>query len=135
MSFVPSFKLYASDGVTLLYTFVAVQSTNAPQAPKKSNVVEGIRGKGCIVIPGADSSWDLEISGIFMAADYSALDTLMASLESTVVLFTNYILIFDKTISTSYTYNVQRVLPIEFSSNGNRTNYQEYRVILKVGAW
>jgi hypothetical protein len=135
MEFVPTFKLYASDGTTLVYTFVAVQSTNAPQIPKKSTVVEGIRGTGCIVIPGSTSSWDLEISGIFMAANYSALVVLMDDLESKIVQFTNYILVIDKTISTSYTYNVKRILPIDFSTNGNRTNYQEYKIIFKAGAF
>jgi hypothetical protein len=135
MAFVPSMKLYASDGVTLLYTFVAVQSTNIPQYPRKSTVVEGIRGQGCIVIPGSSGSWDIEIGGVFMAADYSALVVLMDALESTVAMFTNYILIFDKTISTSYTYNVKRILPIEFPNNGNRTNYQEYKMVLKANAW
>jgi hypothetical protein len=111
-----------------------VQSINAPQTVNKSNVVEGIRGQGCIVIPGSTASWDLEIKGILLAADYSSLDALIASLESSVAMFTNYVLKFDKTISTTYSYNVQRIEPIQYPES-LRTNYQEYTVRLKANAW
>lgn len=134
MTFIPQIKLYASDGTTLIYTFVAVQSINAPQTVNKSNIVEGIRGQGCIIIPGSTASWDLEIKGILMAANYSALDALIASLESTIVMFTNYVLKFDKTISTTYSYNVQRIEPIQYPES-LRTNNQEYIIKLKANAW
>jgi hypothetical protein len=134
MTWVPHFKLYASDGYTLVYTFVAVQYTNAPQTINKKTVVEGIRGQGCIVVPGSTSSWDLEIRGILLANDYQALTALIDTLESTVVMFTNYILIFDKTPATSYSYNVQRIEPIVYPES-LRTNYQEYQIKLRVGAW
>jgi len=134
MPIVPKIKLYASDGVTLVYTFPAVQSINAPKVIKKNVVVEGIRGQGCVVIPGSSSSWDLEISGIFLAENYSDLTALIDALETAVVMFTNYILVFDKTIATSYTYNVQRIEPIEYPQSF-RVNFQDYIVRLKVGAW
>jgi len=134
MAFVPHFKLYASDGNTLLYTFIAVQSTNAPQTVKKSTTVEGIRGQGCIVIPGSDSSWTLEINGVLLADNYTALTVLIDALEGALVMFTNYIIIFNKSINTSYTYNVQRTEPISYPAS-LRTDYQEYQVKLKVGAW
>ena len=134
MAFVPHVKLYASDGVTLVYTFLAVQTINAPQTVNKSTIVEGIRGQGCIVIPGSSASWDLIISGILLAEGYAAVDTLIASLESTIVMFTPYILIFEKTISTSYSYNVMRIDPIEYGPSF-RINDQSYTVKLRVGAW
>jgi len=134
MAFIPRFKLYASDGTTLLYTFIAVQYTNIPNSIKKNTVIEGIRGNGCIIIPGSNASWDIEIRGILLADDYSTLTDLIDSLESTVVLCTNYVLKFDKDISETYNYNVQRIEPIEYSES-LRTNYQEYTVRLKANAW
>jgi hypothetical protein len=134
MAFVPHVKLYASDGTTPVYTFLAVQYINAPQTANKSTIVEGIRGQGCIVIPGSVSSWDLLISGILLAEGYAAIDTLVASLESAIVTFTPYILIFEKTISTSYTYNVMRIEPIDYPQSF-RVNDQPYNVKLKVNAW
>jgi hypothetical protein len=134
MSFIPKIELYQSNGTTLQYTFPVVQSINAPQTISKNVVVEGIRGQGCIIIPGSSSSWDLEIRGIFLAADYSAVTALIDDIETDIVLFTNYVLKFEKTISTSYTYNVQRIEPIQYP-NSMRVNFQDYIVKLKVGAW
>ena len=130
----PHFKLYASDGTTLIYTFIAVQYTNAPQTINKKTIVEGIRGQGCIIVPGSTSSWDLEIRGVLLAVDYTALTALIDTLESTIVMFTNYVLEFDKSISTSYTYNIQRIEPIVYPES-LRINYQEYSIKFKVGAW
>lgn len=134
MSVIPQFKLYASDGVTLVYTFPAVFFTNAPQTTNKKTIVEGIRGQGCIVIPGSTGSWDLELRGVLTAANYEALTTLIDSLESTVVMFTNYVLKFDKTISTTYSYNVKKIEPIEYPES-LRTNYQEYVIKFKTNSW
>jgi hypothetical protein len=136
MVWAPKFRLYAVDGITLIYTFPIVQYTNAPQTVNKKTVIEGIRGQGCIVVPGAESSWDLEIHGVLLIPnyDYTALATLIDTLETSVVMFTNYILVFDKSPSTAYTYNVQRLEPIEYNES-LRTNYQEYRIKLRVGAW
>lgn len=134
MSFVPHIKLFASDGTTPVYQFVAVQSINAPQSVSKSTIVEGIRGQGCIVIPGSTGSWDVEIKGILMGDGYEAVDTLIAAMESTIVMFTNYVLHVEKTIATNYSYNVQRIVPIEYPAS-LRTNYQEYVCKLKVSAW
>lgn len=134
MTFVPHVKLYASDGVTLVYTFPAVQYINVPHTSNKNTIVEGIRGQGCIVIPGSSASWDLEIQGVLLANGYAAVDSLIATLESTIVMFTNYILVFDKTIATSYTYNVQRIEPIEYPQSF-RINFQEYTIRFKADSW
>jgi len=134
MAFIPKIELYQSNGTTLQYLFPAVQSINAPQTIKKSTVIEGIRGQGCIVIPGSTASWDLEIHGIFLAADYSAVTALIDDMETDIVLFTNYVLKFEKTISTSYSYNVQRIEPIQYPVS-MRVNFQDYIVKLKCNSW
>ena len=81
-TFVPKFKLYNTDGITLIYTFPLVQTTNAPKPTKKSVVIEGIRGQGCIIIPGSDASWDLTINGIFMDEDYEAITARMEEINN-----------------------------------------------------
>ena len=134
MAFLPKIKLYASDGVTLAYTFPVVQSINAPQTISKNVVIEGMRGQGCVVIPGSSASWDLVIAGIFLADDYSAITALIDAIEAAVPVFTNFILIFEKTISTSYSYHVKRIESIEYPES-LRVNAQEYIVRLKVNSW
>lgn len=134
MSFVPTFKLYASDGVTLVYTFPVVQATNAPQSLKKGTVIEGMRGKGCLIIPGGDSSWDLVIRGVFLADNYTDLTSLINTLETSVVTNTKYVLKIEKSVSTSFDYNVQRIEAIDYPES-LRTDYQEYVIRLKVNSW
>lgn len=134
MSFIPRFKLYASNGSTLLYTFIAVQSTNAPQTPTKNTVISGMRGQGCIVIPGAAAEWDLTFNGILLAENYEALVVLMDALESALLLNTKYVLKVEKTSVTSYSYNVMRIVPIEYPES-LRNNFQEYQVTLKANSW
>lgn len=132
--FIPSFKLYASDGITLIYTFPLVQYTNAPQSIKKSTVVESIRGVGGIIIPGSDSVWDLIIRFILTDENYTDLTTKIATLETTIGLHTAYVLKFDKSISTTYSYNVKRIDPIEYAES-MRVYDQEVTIKFKVNTW
>lgn len=134
-SFIPRFKLYDSTGLNLIYQFIAVQATNAPQSVKKTVEIKGQRGKGGLIIDGGDDWWDLYIEGIIMAVDgYEDLIVSIDALESAVVLNTPYILKIDKTVSTYYEYKVKRIEPITYSDN-LRTDSQEYRIILKVNSW
>jgi len=134
MPFIPSVKLYQSDGLTLVYTFPLVQSTNVPQTISKNTVVEAPRGVGCIIIPGSTSSWDLIIKGILADEDYSSVTAKIDALETAIVLFTPYVIKIDKTISTTYSYNVKRIEPIQYPEN-LRFADQEYLVTLKTNAW
>jgi hypothetical protein len=132
--FVPHFKLYASNGTTLLYTFLCVQATNIPQTTIKKTVIEGIRGIGGIVIGGSESSWNIIIKGIIIDINYDNITTKIDAMESALQLNTPYILVFDKTISTSYQYNVKRIEPITYADS-LRTSGQEYTVTLLANSW
>ena len=134
MAVLPKFRLYESDGVTLRHTFPAVVYTNAPQSIEKSVVIEGQRGDGCIVIPGGESSWDLQMRGTLTADDYDAIVVAMDALESAVQLNTKYVLKLDKTDSTTYSWNVIRIEPINYPES-LRLNYQKYEITLKANAW
>lgn len=138
MTFVPKFNLYANDGVSLLYTFIAVQETNAPQSPMRYIEIEGQRGTGSLILEGGTKSWDLYIKGILYITNntqgYSDLIGLVDALESTVALNTEYYLKIDKTGSTTYSYKVKRLEPIEYTPN-LRTDYIEYNVKLRVNSW
>lgn len=134
MAFVPHIRLYQSDGNTLQYTFLVVQATNMPQSVKKNAVIEAKRGNGAIVIPGSDASWEIVIRSILAGADYEAVDTKIATLESAIVLHTPYVLKFDKTISTTYSYNVKRIVPIEYPDS-LRIYDQEAIIKFLANAW
>ncbi len=135
MSFVPTFKLWNSAGDTLLYTFPVVQFTNAPHgADSRSVVIEGVRGKGAIIIDGGASAWDLILRGVLTGDDYEALVVAMDALNTAVVIGTAYELRIDKTSSTYYSYNVKRITRINYPEN-LRTGHQEYEIVFKVNSW
>lgn len=138
MSLNPKFKLYNEANDTLLYTFELVQSSNHPQSPMRNVVIEGVRGEGCLVIPGGTPSWDLEIRGILMidgsTEGYEELVVKMDAMESAIALNTNYYIRIDKTVSTYYLYKVRRIESIEYPES-LRTDSQEYVCRLKVNAW
>ena len=136
MAIIPDFKLYQSDGVTLAYTFPNVHSTNMPYtSAKKSIVISNIRGKGCIIYDGGTDNWEIVLEGVITGDDYEDLTDNIDAMESAVSLQTAFVLKLDKDASTAYSYNVKRIHPIEYLSDGYRTNYQKYRVRLIANAW
>ena len=130
-----TFKLYASNGSTLIYTFPVVFSANYPHSEKKYVEHENLRGKGSIITDGGEASWDIILRGVLFAADYNALQALINTLESTIVLNTPYYLKITKAISTTWDYKVKRISPIEYQEDSLRTDFTEYQVILRVNAW
>ncbi len=137
-TFVPTFKLYQADGTTLVYTFPLVQETNAPQSPMRAIVIDGIRGKGSLIIDAGDSSWDLMIRGLFAITDvsqgYEEIIAKIDDIENKIVANIPYILRIDKTPSTYFEYKVKRISPIEYPAS-LRTDSQEYVVNFKVNSW
>lgn len=131
------FKLY-NYTEALVYTFPNVQESNAPRSFTKSVVIEGLRGQGCIVIPGSTGSIDIRIRGFLMIDEndegYNEITTKMDELIDTIPYNTRLTLRVYKDDSNYYTYRVKRVEPIQWGE-GKRTNLIEYTVILKDGAW
>jgi len=134
MSWFPKYKIYASDGLTLIYTFNAVINDNSPKDVKKGYEVEGSRGQGSIHVPGSDASWDLVLRFHLHGDDYQGLISLMDTLQTTIVMNTHYILKIDRTPSTSQTYHVMRKQPIEWD-NSQRVTFQFGTIIFRVNSW
>jgi len=136
--FIPRFKLYASNGVTLLYTFEAVQRTNAPQTPLRHIPIEGVRGKGALIIPAGTETWELEIEGVMYidgaTEGYEELIAKIDVMESAIALNTAYYLYIDKTDSTYYSYKIKRVESIEYPES-LRTTSQRYNIRFLVNSW
>ena len=128
--------LYDESNVTELYEFRAVQRTNLPQDTMRYVEIEGVRGKGSLIIDAGTPAWDIEIEGVLMNDNddegYVEVTVLMDALTSAIVTNTEYTLRFYKTDSTYYSYKVKRISPIEWSSDGFRTNFQKYIVRLRV---
>lgn len=138
MSVLPKAKLYASDSSTLVHTFELVQDTNLFDDPgAKSIVHESPRGKGCIIVNGGTSSWDLYIRGILIADDFESLVAKVEAMKSNIVFNTSYYLKFDKSATATYSHKVKRIAPISFTQEGNDMMYKfaNYEVIFKANSW
>jgi len=130
-----TFKLYASDGSSLIHTFSTVFSANYPQSGK--NIVEHIspRGKGSLIMDTGDAAFDLILKGVLFASDYNTLMTLVDDMETDIALNTKFVIKITKGTSTTWDYNCKRINPIIWQEDNLRTNYIEYQVILRCNVW
>jgi hypothetical protein len=134
MSFIPSFKLYASNGSTPVYTFAYVINTNWPKDNPSSILLTNNRSVGSIVIPSGNKSWDLQIDGILLGTNYADLYGKKTSILSTIVANTRYVLKIDKTISTTDDFKVMRLSEIIWGDT-NTTTYQYYTINFTTDTW
>lgn len=134
MAWKPTFKLYASDGVTLVYQFENVTETNWPQDNPFSIELNNTRSQGGIVIPGGDKPWDLTLSGILIADNYTDLTAKIFALRDTILTNTKYVLHLDKTDSTYDTINVMRLINISMQPS-QRTKIQRFTLTFRANSW
>ena len=147
MSWKPTFKLYASDGVTLAYTFPLVINSNYAEVDNDKFIkVANGRSKGAIYIAGGKDSEPLFVQGVLHTSNYQALVVLMNALKTAIAFNTNYYLRIDKANVTGPSgydeYKVKRMvrfnLPVSAggSDTGNkRVRRQDYTVTFENNAW
>lgn len=129
------YRLYDSTGTSLIYTFTYVQEDSSPQDSKDYVEIEGLRGVGSIIISGSTQAWDLTLRCLLVGDDYSAVIALADTLQSTVALQTKYVLKIDRTASTTQSYNVMRLQPIQIRSDDFRTQILEATIVFRVNSW
>jgi len=119
------------------YTFPNVFSVSDPSAGMKATVIEGNRGDGSIVIPGAKKSQEIVIRGkLFDADGYKDLTTLMTDMRDKVTtdLATLTMKHYDSGWQTDWTYTIRRINEIEFSES-MRIGIQPYSARFLVVAY
>jgi hypothetical protein len=134
MAWIPKFRLYNSAGDTLLYTFPAVNYTNAPQSIEDFVEISNLRAQGSIVIDGGESPWDIEMRFTIMGDDYEDITAEIVDLEDTVEFNTPYLLRIDKTGGSYFEYKVKRLTPFTYEEN-LRNSYQKVQAIFRVNSW
>lgn len=137
MTWVPKFTLWSSDGLTLLYTFVAVQDTNLPQTPTDNVVITNFRSAGAIVIGGGLKPFEANISFWLTGGSYEEVIGLIDTLVTTIPTNTPFLLRVDKTPSTYYQYPIKRIQEFEWTgvSRDFRNYRQEVNLKLLANAW
>jgi len=133
-TFVPKFKLYASDGVTLVYEFEHVTDTNWPVDNPSFIEYTNTRSSGAITIPEGDKPYDIYFTGILLGDDYTALTALIFDLKDKIVPNTKYVLKLDKSNSTVDSIKVMRKKTIKLDKS-KRINNQKYTITLRCLAW
>ena len=133
----PTFSLWNDTGASKLYTFKAVNDTNAPQTVKDLVKVTNLRGKGQIVIDGGEKPWTLEIKFVIIGEDYTDVASQVETLENTILLNTPYLFLIDKSISTFYQYKIKRTEPFTYTDipNNLRNTFQKVSAKFDVNSW
>lgn len=135
----PRFRLYASDGTTLVYDFENVTNITDFQDPATFTEHTSLRGQGSIISEGSNAPWDLSLTFILQADDYEALVAQIDSLVSTVDKFTKYIFKVELTSGGSTKdYKVMRLESFQFpidSGNKKRTGFQTGTINFRVDCW
>jgi len=133
----PRFRLYESDGTTLIYEFENTIDIEDFQDPARFIEHKSLRARGSIVSEGGDDSWTLPLSFIIKDVDYENLVAQINTLPSTIQKFTKYILKVDLTISTTKDYKVMRVNSIEFPliNRQKRVKFQTVNINFLVDCW
>lgn len=134
MSWHPTFKLYASNGTSLIYFIENVITTNYPQDNPVSVQLTNLRSSKGIIIPGGEKPWELTIRGVLIGTDYTDLQSKISSLKSSIACNTPYVLKIDISQITTDDLNVMRVAPITFEE-GRRTKIQYFNLTLLVNSW
>lgn len=136
--FQPTFKLYESDGSTLVYEFEKVTDINDFQDPSTFVEHTSLRGQGSIISEGSDSPWDLTVSFILQGDDYEDLAGQMNTLLTTIAKNTKYILKVQLTLGGSTKdYKVKRLESFQWPLNNRkkRVTFQTGIVTFRVDSW
>lgn len=138
MAFIPSHKIYASDGASLIYTIEDVVRRNPALSIDIPDVVEhtSLRSNNSIIIPGGNKSYDYTLYARLSASNYTNLMTALALLKSTVATKTKYYLKIDTSGATTDDIKVQRLTEIVVDpGRGNLNKFLYYTITFKCNSW
>lgn len=137
----PRFRLYQSDGTTLVFEFDSVLDWGASPFIDAITFSEhvSLRGQGSIISEGSTAPFDFSLEFLLTGTDYEDLVAQMDSLPSTILNNTKYVLRIDLTSGGSTKdLKVKRLSPILFpvtSATKKVVNFQQGNIIFRVDSW
>lgn len=140
MATFPRFRLYASNGVTLVYEFENVLDWADSPFQDPNSYVEhtSLRGQGGIISEGSRQPWDFTLEFYLTASDYEELVALMGAIPTTIAFNTSYILKIDLTSGGSTKdLKVKRLSSIRFPITTDKKVITSQRGIItfRVDVW
>ena len=137
----PRFRLYQSDGTTLVFEFDSVLDWGDSPFIDAITFTEHIslRGQGSIISEGSTAPFDFSLRFLLTGDDYENLVGQMNSLPSTILNNTKYVIRIDlDEVGTTKDLKVKRLSPISFPiTNNNRKviTFQEGNITFRVDCW
>lgn len=137
MAFVPSAKIYNSDGVTLVYNLGnMLDAENWPNDEEPNQVqLSNLRSQGEIIIPCGSASFDITLTCRLTASNYTALITAWNLLQTTIATQTNYYLKIDTSSTTTDDIKVQRIKKIVKIRTNNWNSWVYFNITLRANSW
>lgn len=136
----PRFRLYESDGTTLVYEFDKVLNWGNSPFIDAITFTEhtSLRGQGSIISEGSTAPFDFPLEFMLIGDDYEALVSQMNSLPSTILNNTQYVLRIDlDTGGTTKDLKVKRLSSITFPITTRKkvVNFQQGNIVFRVDCW
>lgn len=137
----PRFRLFQSDGTTLVFEFESVLNWGDSPFVDAITFAEhtSLRGQGSIISEGSTAPFDFSLQFLLTGIDYKDLAGQMNSLPSTILNNVKYVLRIDlDEVATTKDLKVKRLSPILFpvtNENKKVITFQEGNIIFKVDAW
>lgn len=137
----PRFRLYQSDGTTLVYEFESVLDWGNSPFEDAITFVEHIslRGQGSIISEGSTAPFNFSLQFLLTGDDYTDIAGQMNSLQGTILNNTKYVLRIDLTSGGSTKdLKVKRLSPILFPITNNKKkviNFQQGNITFRVDCW
>ena len=143
----PTFKLYSSNGVTLIYNFeFTIDDASGSPFFTPMTFIEhsSLRGQGSIISEGSLQPYDIQLTFLLQGSGDSAEDKYedlaaqMDSLYSTIVFNTKYILKVEKVLGgATKDIKCKRLLDFSFplDRKKKRTSIQTVVCILRANTW
>lgn len=137
MSFIPSHKIYASNGSSLIYTIEDVIRRDPALSIAVPDYIEhtNLRSEGSLIVPGGNKSYNMVLTARLGAVNYTALMTALANLQSTIAVNTHYYLKIDTSDSTTDDIKVIRLEPIQVDKKSKLNKFLYYTITFKCLSW
>ena len=138
---VPKHKIYADDGVSLVYTIEDVIRRDPAFDIDNPDFVEHTnkRSAGSIIIPGGDAPYDISIYFRLGASNYTNLMTALYAMQTAIVKNTHFYLKYDLTLvndESLESIKVMRLAPIVVdTSRGNLHKFLYGTLTLRANSW
>ncbi len=137
----PRFRLYQSDGTTLVFEFDIVLDWGDSPFIDAITFTEhtSLRGQGSIISEGSQAPFDFPLQFLLNGADYEDLAGQMNSLPSTIIFNTKYVLRIDlDEVGTTKDLKVKRLSSILFPVTNSKkkvVTFQEGNITFRVDSW